>query len=1146
MRPLHKLAYGLLTLLLLAGTSVLAQSPRSKALIVEKVDDNQLVTLKGNTPPAANAKNDLGRVSGNLPMTDLILALRRSPEMEAAFDAFVAGEYDVNSPNYHQWLTPEQIGERFGPALADINTVSAWLSSHGLTVDEVSKDRMSIRFSGTARQVEAAFHTQIHNLVVKGEPHIANMSDPQIPMALDAVVVGPKALHNFIPRPLHRLGSIATLNSQTGKWERVKDAAASNGGLKIRPEFGLTGSSGGTTYQVEDVAPFDFATIYNVLPVWNASIDGTGQTIAVAGTSDINVTDVANFKSTFGLPAGLTPIMKLAHGTDPGRCTSTASPSQSNNWCTLNDQIENSLDVEWSGAIAPGAQIVLVVSGYNSATDDAVYQSANYAVQNDIAKILNVSYGECELGLGTAGNTTYNNLWKTAYAAGIAVFVATGDSGSPACDQGGDANGTPYTAQYGLQVSGLSSTPFDTGVGGTDLNWPTTSPYWNSTNNSSTGASAAGYMPEIPWNDTCTNPTILSPLQNLAKQMGVTQPSDAESACNFVWNNYQLYSQMTNGGDISFLIDTVGAGGGESNCTTSDGATPTSCTGGYSTPSWQAGVTGLPSDGKRYVPDVSFFAGNGFLSSAYLICVSDWAPSGTQPPAACITRTATTEPAVGEIGGTSAATPAMAGVMALINQKAGSAQGSPNTQLYQLAGKQTYSSCKSDSLSLPNSCYFNDVVLGTITMPCAAGSQNCKVAHSGDALGLLTGYDAGVGFDRATGLGTLNVANVVNGWTSAVGTATATVAVSANPTSFTNLNGTALTITVSGSSGTPTGTVVVTSGTFVSATKSLTSGTVTFNLSPGVLAVGTDTITATYGGDSTYATASGTVQVTVSLATFTLSASAPASISAGGTATSNITVNAVNGYAGTVTLSCALTSSPANAVEVPTCAPTSGQSTVILNSGTTSGTGQVTVSTTAAPSGAFRRASNSTGWFRAAGGAAMASLLLFFVPVWSKRYRNMLGVVLLVIAGSFFAAGCGGGGGSSGGPQKTTPTVTVTPAKTTISETDSLQVAITVAGSGSTPTGSVTMTSGSYNSGSTALSAGTATITIPVGKLATGSDTLTVSYGGDSNFNSANGTATVTVNKVATTSGTYTFTVTGTGNDAATTTATTTFTVTVN
>ena len=212
----------LIALVLLCSTAAVAQKIASNARIVDKVDENQLVTLRGNVHPAANAQNDLGRVSSQFPMSDLILVLSRSQDQQAAFDAFVASQYDSTSSNFHHWLQPAEIGEKFGPSLADIATVTSWLNGHGLSVQEVSKDRMTIRFGGTARQVESTFHTQIHNLNYKGEHHIGNMTDPQIPMALEPVVFGVKALHNFNPRPLHRLGGKAMLNSSTGKWEQTE------------------------------------------------------------------------------------------------------------------------------------------------------------------------------------------------------------------------------------------------------------------------------------------------------------------------------------------------------------------------------------------------------------------------------------------------------------------------------------------------------------------------------------------------------------------------------------------------------------------------------------------------------------------------------------------------------------------------------------------------------------------------------------------------------------------------------------------------------------------------------------------------------------------------------------------------------------
>ncbi|MGA8670432.1 MAG: protease pro-enzyme activation domain-containing protein, partial [Terracidiphilus sp.] len=612
MRLLRSFFLGLSAVTLILGTQAFTQgaAPRaaSTSRILERVDENQLVTLTGNTQPAANARNDLGPVRPDLAMTDIVLVLSRDPEQQAGFDEFVSSQYDSSSPNFHHWLRPREVGERFGPSLSDIATVSNWLASHGLSVSAVSKDRMSIRFGGTAAQVQSAFHTEIHNLSISGERHIANMSDPQIPAALAPVVVGVKALHDFKPKPQHRLGATVSFDSARGKWQPIAGGPAiaraagtvSTTGVantEPHPDFGITVGTGSSAFVLEDVAPYDFATIYNVLPLWTATtpITGTGQTIAIAGTSDITLSDVAAFRSAFGLPAGLTPQeVKGANGVDPGICTSTSSSVA----CNISDLTENTLDVEWSGAVAPGAQIVLVASGAQSTTDDTVYDSSSYVVENigdtstlvGSAYILNVSYGLCELAEGTGGNAAYNNLWQTAATEGIAVFVATGDAGSAACDQGFDAS-TPYEAVYGVSVSGLASTPYNTAVGGTDLNWgATASPYWNATNAATTGASAKGYVPEVPWNDTCTNPLTLTFIQqSLAPALQkagfttATAPTDIESGCQFILKWYQTVAS-TFGVDVSGYVDVAGTGGGVSSCTTSDGQTVASCTGGYPKP----------------------------------------------------------------------------------------------------------------------------------------------------------------------------------------------------------------------------------------------------------------------------------------------------------------------------------------------------------------------------------------------------------------------------------------------------------------------------------------------------------------------------------------------------------------------------------
>jgi subtilase family serine protease len=801
------------------GGTLVAQVPSPPVRIVQSIDEGQLVTLPGNTHPLAKRAFDRGPVAPDLQMGDLVLVLRRSPEAQAAFNAYVASEYEPGSPKYHSWLAPEEVGEEFGAASSDVEVICNWLSGRGFTIEEVSPDRLSIRFSGTAAQVEGAFHTEMHNLVThrpgpasgvaESQNHIANMSDPQIPAALAPVVVGVKALHNFFPRPLHRLGSQVLLDLTSGSRQRIglppvvpSKVPGIDAPTGIFPQFGTVDGYGNT---IEDVTPYDFATIYDVLPLWRAStaIDGTGQAIAIAGTSNIKLSDVAAFRAAFGLPAKVPSI--VITNSDPGDCPSF------NSSCA-GDLIENTLDVEWSGAVAKGANISLVTSSAPTPTTDALYLSESYIVQHKTAPVMNVSYGECELALGNAGSTLYNNLWQTAASEGIAVFVASGDAGSPACDQGYDAvDGVPYGAQFGLEISGIASTAYDTAVGGTDFNWGTTaSPYWSSTNTSGTGASALGYIPEVPWNSSCTNPLILPQLEADAAYIGVAGVINAEAACNFVLESGP-YIDSNYGVNLAGLVDTIGGGGGTSNCTSSNGGSPYSCSGGWPKPSWQSGVPGILNDGHRDIPDVSFFASNGFLGSFYLICVS---AGGS----AC-SYSATSEPVAQEVGGTSVASPAMAGVMALINQKSASSQGNPNQLLYTLASEQSWSNCSSETVKASSSCIFNDINTGTNAMACVSGSPYCTTMYSGDPLGVLSSYQASMGYDAATGLGSLNVANVVNYWptsttspvvklsattltfaatTVGLAAATQTVTLKNAGKSALNLNGTGQGITIAG------------------------------------------------------------------------------------------------------------------------------------------------------------------------------------------------------------------------------------------------------------------------------------------------------------------------------------------------------------
>lgn len=511
--------------------------PQPPSRIVQSISDANLVLLQGNTRPETRSGTDLGRVSMQLPMQRIMLLLKRSPEQTAALADFNARQMDAGSPDFHRWLTPEEFGALYGPSDDDINTVTGWLQGHGFAIDKVSKGRIFIEFSGTAGLIQKAFHTEIHRYMVRGERYIANRSDPSIPEAIAPVVAGVVSLNSFLAKPLHTNGGGFHRDSKIGKWVPDIDESAT----RTRPDASRSGSN----FQL--VSPYDFAAVYNVLPLWKAGIDGTGQSIAIAGRSDIYLSDVASFRSAFGLPAKVPTV--IVNGVDPG------IPS-------AEDKLENTLDVEWSGAVAKGAAIKLVITASTAGTDGA-FSSAAYIVDNNVAPVLSFNYGACELALGTSANAAINALWQQGATQGITIVVASGIRGTAACDDGGVATND---ATHGAGVNGAASTPYDIAVGGTDLNWHALdnsgATFWDS-RNAANGSSAKGYMPEVPW-----SASVLSDNANIDP------------------------------------VNVVGRTGGVSACTSPGGTAPSTCSGGYSKPTWQTGM-GVPADGKRDVPDVA-------------------------------------------------------------------------------------------------------------------------------------------------------------------------------------------------------------------------------------------------------------------------------------------------------------------------------------------------------------------------------------------------------------------------------------------------------------------------------------------------------------------------------------------------------------
>ena len=382
--------------LLLIPLAAWPQTASPQSRIVDRVNESALVTLRGNTHPLAQPQFDQGAAPPDLPMARMLLVLKRSDAQESALQTLLDDQQDRNSPSYHQWLTPDAFGQQFGPSDQDVQTVAAWLRSHGFQIGVIGRGRTVIEFSGTAAQVQQAFHTEIHKYSVNGEDHWANAGDPQIPAALAPVVMGVASLHNYRHRPMHY---VFGATSKSGTIEGLK----APGSQFTTADSNLCPGLGNCYF----LGPYDFATIYNVLPLWTASpgIDGTGQSIAIADESNINLQDVRDFRNLFGLPANDPQI--FLDGPDPGLVTDGT-------------ETEALIDVEWAGAVAKGATIKLVVSPPTNSTQGADL-AALYAIENNLAPVLSESFGTCELFLGTAGNAFQDAIREQAAAQGTSL-----------------------------------------------------------------------------------------------------------------------------------------------------------------------------------------------------------------------------------------------------------------------------------------------------------------------------------------------------------------------------------------------------------------------------------------------------------------------------------------------------------------------------------------------------------------------------------------------------------------------------------------------------------------------------------------------------------------------------------------------------
>lgn len=877
----------------LLASSLLAQVSAVAPRIAGPVDETSLTVLKGNVSPLARAEFDKGQASPSAELYGVRLVFSRSAQQQAALDKLMSEQLDKNSPNYQHWLTPQEFDAQFGIADSDLAAVYAWLESHGLKIDALS-NHTGVAFSGTVSQVEEALHTPIHSFEGYGQRYFSNTQEPQIPAALTAVVSGFAHLNTYHPVS-HIAKASPGMLDPSGRFT----ADDSQSPLPT-PEL----TTGGNFLWV---VPADAATIYNSPNAYNAAFTGTsytgsGVTIGIGGVSAIKPATVQSFRSRFLNGDTTAPII-----------------TNINNSAVADDATDEAyLDVELSGGLAPGATIHFYTQ--SQTTDQGLYGVVPQMILDNTVDIFSLSFGLCEYKFTTSENQQWSDWWQQAATQGIAVLVSTGDNAAAGCDN----QNSQQTAALGLQVNALASTPYNIAVGGTDYQGLLSqfSTYVGNSNASSVFYRTAKiYIPESTWNDSViTDGLLASNHPYISAQSGrgnIVGGSGGVSSCStntssrpsgFIQgtctNGYAKPSWQRGTGvpndnardlpDVSLL-----AGNGFDSaawlvCTDdlrSDNSLPQDCTtqgstfyfvgfGGTSTsaPAF-AGILALVQEklggGKAHrlglaaktlydlyngphATDVFHDITSGNISVPCTAGTKNCAKNtanfnfltgydttagydlATGLGSVDVTSLVNFWPTgVGSNSSTVAAIPTATTITTAqpvtINVTITGAQGTPTGNVSLTGGGYTSSSQALDA----NGKAAIVIPAGSLSL----GPDTLTITYTGD-----TTYSASTGTTQVTV------------------TALATPTIVVTPASGTvnkedPLN---VTVTVSGSSGTPTGTITLSGGGYTSAATTLASGNVVITIPANTFtATGPVTLTASYSGDTSYAAGTNTAPITV-------------------------------------------------------------------------------------------------------------------------------------------------------------------------------------------------------------------------------------------------------------------------------------------
>ena len=996
-RRILSLAIGITATLLLSAEARAqgAASIASPRRVLGAVDTDDRVSIPSAVRPWVKQAKDLGAAPVSTPAPRMLLLLSRSTGQEQALQELLSDLQNPASPRYHHWLTPSQFGAAYGTNEDDLQSVTSWLQSQGLTVSKVAKARNLIEFSGTVGQVEQAFGANVHRLSVNGVETMTSVTALQIPRALSPVIQG-----------------IVNLDSAKPHASVVSAGRATYDPLshRIKPDLTLFNSSGDPLLYMD---PADAAIIYDtpnaaMNPNYSGTtLDGSGVTVGIVGDSNVNLDPVSNYRQAFlNETAGNVNLPTIVvDGNDPG---------------INNDEVESFLDLEVLGGIAPKAKIYYYASD-SSDLSNGLQTAIARAVEDNIVSILSISYSSCETDQGTSGNAFFSSVYQQASAQGITITVSSGDSGPANCD-----SSSASTAENGMVVNALSSTPYNISVGGTDFD-ALASNFSQYVDATTTGnppyyRTALQYIPEMPWNDS----TLMS-------------TSIAANAA------------LTSGGSTNVIA----GGGGMSSV--------------YTKPAFQTALT--PADGARDLPDVSFLSGNGLYDAAWVIC--EFAQGGGED---CVTTNGqfTSSTTFNGAGGTSAATPAFAGMLALVEQSTGSRLGQANNVLYQLAATQY-------------STVFHDVTSGDNAVVCTSGSSGCG------SNGFTTGYNAITGYDMATGLGSVDAAEMVKKWSSAAATNTGTtLTINGATTPVSVTHGTTLGIEASVTPSTASGSVALVANT------SLLGGQLSIPLTSGVASTsynglpgGTYTVYARYGGDSTNAaSSSNSINVNIAPEASTTSVTINPYTAPAGTAINGINAIPYGSYI-------FLDAYVFGTVEGQTASQgqASGTITYLDN-----GSQLATTAITSLDYASFPGLSQGVYPFTAGTHTITAN----YPGDASYKASTSTPVTFTVVKGS------------------TQLSLVPTDASTNNVTNDIITLYITASGLGSLPTGTVTLQLGSttlgttttiQNSASSNGVVGYATFNIPGNELRQGANTLVATYTGDNNYVGGSASVVVTMSK---------------------------------